>query len=143
MQFASGIKRDPAIRTTALTILLSGQQLPAVSAKHRKFLFCACGRKGVILHFIMTGKAGIVFPAPGTFEGHHVTVLMIMSTPALFVQIDTIYLNLCMHIFLSSYLQHIFFLRPHQQLIRPVLNSQLYSILAQLSSFLFVNHNNL
>ena len=34
-----------------------------------------------------------------------------------------------------------FFLRPHQQLIRPVLNSQLFSILAQLSSFLFVNHN--
>lgn len=108
MQLTPWIKGDPAVRTTALTILLSCQQLPAVSAKHRKFLFCACGLKGVILHFIMTGKAGIIFPAPGTFEGNHVTVLMIMSTPALLIQIDTIYLNLCMHIFLSSYLQHIF-----------------------------------
>ena len=108
MQFAPGIKRDAAVRAAALAILISGQQMLTVSAEHRIFLFCARGRKGMIFHFIMTGKAGIVFPAPGTFEGHHITVLMIMSTPALLIQIDTIYLNLCMHIFLSSYLQHIF-----------------------------------
>lgn len=109
MQFTPGIKQYPAVRTTALTILLSGQQPLTVTAEHRIFLFSACGGKSMVFHLIMAGKAGIIFPAHGAFKSHHIAVLMIVRAPALFIKADTINLNSCMHISLSSYLQHIFY----------------------------------
>ena len=109
MQFTPGIKQYPAVRTTALTLLLSGQQPLTVTTEHRIFLFSACGGKSMVFHLIMAGKAGIIFPAHGAFKSHHIAVLMIVRAPALFIKADTINLNSCMHISLSSYLQHIFY----------------------------------
>lgn len=103
MQFTLRVKVHSAVWTTALTILLSGQQLMAVSAQYRILFLLPCGRKSMILHLIMAGKTGVIFPAPGTFERYHITFLVIMSTPTLFIEADTMYFYLCIHIFFSCH----------------------------------------
>lgn len=97
MTAAPRIEPMPAVWAAALAVFRIRQKMHTIAAEDRMHFLLIGGLEMVIFQIIVAQVAGIILPALGTFQRHHIKVCMIMPAAPRSIQILTVNFRCIVH----------------------------------------------